>query len=136
MTLVQSASQKRRVVQKGKVVIPDHKVYFVTCATEDEAAYLTGFLNAPIVARAINAYAAQLSLGTSVVEYLQIPPFTQTNCAHVELSALAKTLTRSGSPPSQAEWDALDALVADVVKIPETVLGKLNETISLPSARQ
>jgi SAM-dependent methyltransferase len=53
----------------------DHKLYFVPCDSEPEARYLANVLNAPTVAGAISAYASQLSLGTSVVEYLAIPRY-------------------------------------------------------------
>ena len=53
-------------------VVCDHKLYFVPCATKPEARRLTHALNEH--AEAISAYAAQLSLGASVVEYLAISP--------------------------------------------------------------
>lgn len=52
------------------IVIPDHKVCFVPMQSEDEAAYLTAFLNSRMVSDAISAYASALSLGTSVTDYL------------------------------------------------------------------
>lgn len=55
-----------------KIVVPDHKVYFIPVETEDEAAYLTAFLNARSVSGAVGAYSSDLSLGTSVVDYLKI----------------------------------------------------------------
>ena len=39
-----------------KMVVPDHKLYFVPVDTEMEAAYLTGLLNSPSVAEAVDAY--------------------------------------------------------------------------------
>jgi hypothetical protein len=67
-----------------EVVVCDHKLYFVPCASEAEARYLAGILNAPTVAGAISAYAAQLSLGASVVEYLAIPRFDAADPRHRE----------------------------------------------------
>lgn len=99
-----------------KIVIPDHKVYFVPVATEDEAAFLCGLLNAPAVSRAIGAYAAQLSLGVSVIEYLKIPRYSKRESAHRELAKIAKRLTREGRLPSAAENRALDALALSVLR--------------------
>jgi hypothetical protein len=79
-----------------RVVVPDHKVYFVPLDTEAEAAYLTGLLNAPLVATAVAAYAAALSLGASVVEYLRIPPYDPANPDHNRLSTLAREITATG----------------------------------------
>jgi SAM-dependent methyltransferase len=58
-----------------EVVVCDHKLYFVPCESEAEGRYLANVLNAPTVAGAISAYASQLSLGASVVEYLAIPRY-------------------------------------------------------------
>jgi len=74
-------------------VVPDHKLYFVPVNSLDEARYLTALLNAPTVAKAISAYAAQLSLGTSVIEYLRIPRFDEREPAHLRLAELAERMT-------------------------------------------
>ncbi len=94
-----------------KLVIPDHKLYFVPVDSEDEAAYLTGLLNAPIIAHAINAYAAQLSLGVSVVEYLNIPPFDRILPAHRRMAELAQHVTHARRAATTDELSEMDALV-------------------------
>jgi hypothetical protein len=92
-----------------RVVVPDHKVYFIPMGNdEDAAAYLTALLNAPTIAEAISAYAAQLSLGASVAEYLNIPRYDAANSAHRALSALGVMLTREGRGFSEDEGRALD----------------------------
>jgi len=63
-------------------VVCDHKLYFVPCESEPEARYLTNVLNAPTVSEAIGAYASQLSLGASVVEYLAIPRYDAADERH------------------------------------------------------
>lgn len=93
-----------------RVIIPDHKLYFVPCATLEEAAYLTAMLNAPVVSEAISAYAAQLSLGVSVVEYLALPAFKASDKQHQELSRLGIKLTRQDDVPSAEQWEELDGL--------------------------
>ncbi len=98
-----------------KIVIPDHKLYFVPVETEDEAAYLTAFLNAPVIAQAVSAYAAQLSLGTSVVEYLKIPPWEAANSEHHRLAHLAKGITARGGAPTADEIQAIDRLVRTIL---------------------
>jgi len=98
-----------------KVVIPDHKLYFVPVDTEDEAAYLTAFLNAPTISRAVSAYAAQLSLGTSVVEYLKIPAWDPTNPHHQRLAQLAKNIAARGQPPAQEEIREIDRLAMKIL---------------------
>jgi hypothetical protein len=93
-----------------KVVVPDHKLYFVPLESEGEAAYLAGVLNAPIVAHAVASYAAQLSLGVSVVEYLDIPFFNAADATHAAFSRLAMEITQRGGQPTQDELVELDRL--------------------------
>jgi hypothetical protein len=93
-----------------KLVIPDHKLYFVPINTEFEAAYLTAILNAPTISRAISAYAAQLSLGVSVVEYLNLPLFDSSNTIHRRLAELAMIITHSGRGPTGEEIQEIDLL--------------------------
>ncbi|MBL9180452.1 MAG: N-6 DNA methylase [Verrucomicrobiaceae bacterium] len=93
-----------------RVVVPDHKLYFVPCTTQDEGAYLTAVLNAPVVSEAISAYAAQLSLGVSVVEYLALPPFDAFNEVHQKISRLGLKLTKQPELPSPEQWAELDDL--------------------------
>lgn len=99
-----------------KVVIPDHKVYFVPMETENEAAYLTAFLNSRIIAHAISAYASNLSLGTSVTDYINIPKFDSTNTEMVRLATMAK-LFKNGIVPTPLEEDELDTLVISLLQL-------------------
>jgi len=99
-----------------KIIIPDHKLYFVPVETEAEAAYLTSLLNAPMLSHAIGAYAAQLSLGVSVVEYLNIPPFDEDNTNHVKLAELGMSLTRK-QWVSQDDYEVLDECAQVVMGI-------------------
>jgi len=99
----------------NKLVIPDHKLYFIPVGTVEEAAYLTGFLNAPLIARAVSAYAAQLSLGASVAEYLHIPQFNKKEKLHKKLAALAKKITDRGDGPTEQETAALDICVRQII---------------------
>ena len=87
-----------------KIVIPDHKLYFVPVETEAEAAYLAGLLNARTITRAISAYAAQLSLGVSVVEYLAIPPFNPGHATYASLFRQAQAITARGANLLRGAW--------------------------------
>jgi hypothetical protein len=86
-----------------EVIVCDHKLYFVPCDSAAEAHYLTNVLNAPTVAGAISAYAAQLSLGASVVEYLAIPRYDAADERHRTVAeapddALVLSLLAPGAP--------------------------------------
>lgn len=101
-----------------KLVVLDHKLYFVPCASLREAAYLTALLNAPIVSEAISAYAAQLSLGVSVVEYLALPTFNAKDATHRALVAQGLRLTKKVSEPTPADWVELDSLARAAFRLP------------------
>ncbi|MFL1564115.1 N-6 DNA methylase [Pseudomonas sp. O64] len=94
-----------------KLVIPDHKLYFVPVETESEAAYLTGFLNAPVISGTVSAYASKLSLGVSVAEYLNIPRFDDNNVHIRAIRDLSLDITARSKGASQEELQALDAHV-------------------------
>lgn len=98
-----------------RIVVPDHKLYFVPVETRDEARYLTGILNAPTIASAIAAYAAQLSLGVSVVENLKIPEFDAENDQHCELARIAGEISDRGGDATKSELEELDQLAREVV---------------------
>lgn len=100
-----------------RLVIPDHKLYFVPVETEAEAGYLTALLNAPFVAAAISAYAAQLSLGASVVEYLDIPPFDLAVETHRDLSSAAVRITHGGGVLSDGDLRLLDERAQEALGI-------------------
>ena len=102
----------------SRTVVPDHKLYFVACDSEQEAAYLTGLLNAPVVAEAVSGYAAQLSLGASVVAYLLIAAFDPDDEQHRALAALARELTAAGGNASPEQLHELDRLAARVQGLP------------------
>ncbi len=100
-----------------KTVVPDHKLYFIPVESESEAAYLTGFLNAPTIAKAVSAYAAQLSLGASVAEYLNIPKFEETDALMVTIGNIARSLTNGGGSAQPADLEQLDLLVRELLSI-------------------
>lgn len=100
-----------------KIVVPDHKLYFIPVETEPEAAYLTGFLNAPTISKAVSAYAAQLSLGASVAEYLNIPKFDETNAQMATIGAIARDLTNRFGNVQPSDLSLLDSQVRTLLEI-------------------
>ncbi len=88
---------------QSKVVVPDHKVYFIPIQSEDEAAYLTAFLNSRMVAHVIQAYSSALSLGTSVTDYLNIPAFDERNEIMLRMAQMAKRFHQGDIPEAEDE---------------------------------
>jgi hypothetical protein len=100
-----------------KIVIPDHKLYFIPVDSEPEAAYLTGFLNAPTITKAVTAYAAQLSLGASVAEYLNIPKFDETDEQMAAIRDIAQDLTKKAGNAKPSDLASLDVHVRKLLSI-------------------
>ncbi len=100
-----------------KIVLPDHKLYFIPVESESEAAYLTGFLNAPTIVKAVSAYAAQLSLGASVAEYLNIPKFDETDGQMTAIGNIARDITRRSGQVTSVDLEQLDFLVRELLSI-------------------
>lgn len=100
-----------------KTVVPDHKLYFIPVESEPEAAYLTGLLNAPTIAKAISAYGAQLSLGVSVTEYLKIPKFDEADEKMAAIGSIARELTAQAGAGSPLDLSELDSAVRDLLGI-------------------
>lgn len=100
-----------------KIVVPDHKLYFIPVESEAEAAYLTGFLNAPTITKAVAAYAAQLSLGASVAEYLNIPKFDEADERMAAIGSIARDLTNKAGNVQPSDQEQLDLLVRELLSI-------------------
>lgn len=99
-----------------KLVIPDHKLYFIPTETEGEAAYLTGFLNAPVISSTVSAYASRLSLGVSVAEYLNIPRFDEKNLEMRAIRNLSMDITARSGGATAKELLVLDKHVKVLLK--------------------
>lgn len=100
-----------------RIVILDHKLYFVSCESEAESHFLVGILNAPTVSEAVSAYASRLSLGISIMEYLRIPHFDRTVRSHVEISAQAKMISQQAETVSPSQLRLLDRMVLPIFEI-------------------
>ena len=98
-----------------KVVVPDHKLYFIPAETEQQAAFLTGFLNSTYIVKAVVAYGSLLSLGASVAEYLKIPVFDASDNIHLAISGIAQNATRCDGYITDKDQQRLDELVSRVL---------------------
>lgn len=77
--------------ETNRIVIPDHKLYFVPLYSEVEAHYLCALLNAPQIEEFVLGYVETTQIGTHVTEYLNLPKFDKTNNYHMELSKLSES---------------------------------------------
>ncbi len=98
-----------------RAVVPDHKLYFVPVDDEKEAHYLGGILNAPTIARAVSAYAAQLSLGVSVMQSLRVPRYDPHDKDHAGLAELSRRMAADAGARASLV-DRLDEVAVSIVR--------------------
>jgi hypothetical protein len=72
-----------------KPVVPDHKVYFVACDTEDEAHFLCAMVNSEPVRLFVDSFTVKIQVGT-LFKQLKLPGYDPNESVHRALSELSK----------------------------------------------
>jgi len=70
---------------EDKIVVPDHKIYFIPLFSKEEAYYLCSYLNAPTVEELVLAYVENTQIGTHITDYIKIPKFDPANPIHMKM---------------------------------------------------
>jgi hypothetical protein len=116
-----------------KTVLPDHKITFAPCGSEDEAHYLCAVLNSTIVRALMWALAVETQMSPKLLESVAVPKFDPANLTAVKLAGLSKAChaERSakrdgGLPRLESE---LDALVAEMWGISPSEVGTLQRIL-------
>jgi hypothetical protein len=76
----------------NRVIVPDHKVYFATVDSLDEAHYLCAFFNSHPVRTWLGGFLIGKQIGTAVFEYMHVPKYNPEDLDHqrlVEISVAA-----------------------------------------------
>ena len=82
-------SSLKNGVIPNNVVVPDHKLYFVSLRSEEEAHYVCGFLNSYPVRTWLGGFLLGKQIGTTIFEYMKVPNYDRadpSSRAIVELS--------------------------------------------------
>ena len=103
------------ITNKGKPLIPDHKLLFVPCQTADEAHYLTAVLNSAIM----NAYAKALMISThystKMIALLRISVYDSGNKLHCDLARLSRRAHSVTNVATDSEpRESLESLEAEM----------------------
>lgn len=72
-----------------RVVIPDHKIFFVDFDDPEPACYLCGLLNCSTVRMFIHSHNISIQIG-NIFKHMSLPKFDKANKAHVELARLVR----------------------------------------------
>jgi hypothetical protein len=73
----------------NKLIIPDHKLYYVNCDNINEAHYLCGFLNSEPASNWLGGFLLGKQIGTTIFQYMQVPKFDKNNLLHNNISDLS-----------------------------------------------
>ena len=72
----------------------DSKVLMLECSSMQEAYYVSGILNSPVISSIIDGYAISTNRGVDVLQNIRIPQFDETNSIHVQISKISHELHR------------------------------------------
>jgi hypothetical protein len=76
--------------QKGRPVLPDHKLMSVPCNSQEEAHYLAALLGSAPSRLIVSSYVISTATSTHVLDHLAVPRFDQQNKLHLSLSGLSR----------------------------------------------
>ncbi|MGL5349568.1 MAG: Eco57I restriction-modification methylase domain-containing protein [Cetobacterium sp.] len=74
-----------KIFSQDKLLMVDSKILYLSLEKREEAHYVCGILNAPIVREIIDGYAVSLNRGTDVLKYLAIPKYDANNKLHNDI---------------------------------------------------
>jgi hypothetical protein len=106
----------------NKVIVPDHKVYFATTDSLDEAHYLCAFLNSHPVRTWLGGFLLGKQIGTAIFEYMYVPRYNAQDPNHqriLEISIVAhkeRQETKSKKFLSEKLEQELERLVRKIAK--------------------
>lgn len=96
----------KKMFVEDKTIVVDSKVLMFGLDNEDEAYYVCGIINSPIVVKIIDGYAINTNRGIDVLRYIGIPQFDSQNTIHRSIASLSKQiheLVKEGKKYSKLE---------------------------------
>jgi hypothetical protein len=102
----------------NRIVVPDHKLYFVALPSENEAHYLCGFLNSEPVRLWLGGFLHGKQIGTTVFEHMNVPAYDPANALHLQIADISRTAhrERSGIIYTDELAEEIGARLADYVR--------------------
>ncbi|MEW5950141.1 MAG: hypothetical protein AB1711_12140 [Thermodesulfobacteriota bacterium] len=86
-------------VLPNTLVVPDHKLYFASFTSEEEAHYVCGFINSQPVRTWLGGFLLGKQIGTTVFEFMNVPLYDKSDedCAAIAKISRAAHSSRAGS---------------------------------------
>lgn len=106
-------------VLHNALIVPDHKLYFASLASEDEAHYICGFLNSLPVRTWLGGFLLGKQIGTTVFEFMNVPVYDGSDKDCVAITRISKNAHRSriGSQNNRFLDDGTEAQLSRHVQV-------------------
>ena len=75
----------------NSLIIPDHKLYFASFNSAEEAHYVCGFLNSMPVRTWLGGFLSDKQIGTTVFEYMNVPPYNGNDESCVAIAKISRS---------------------------------------------
>jgi methylase of polypeptide subunit release factors len=112
LTCAVTASDK--VAGKSKVVIPDHKLMFVSLDEKEEAHYVCAMLSSSIAVLVVKSYGVETQTSTHVLEYVRLPKFDVHDTRHRRLAELSAEAHQLAAEVTERPQERLPKVEAEV----------------------
>lgn len=131
----QAARLTVAVAESGdKVMVPDHKLMMVACASRNQAHYLCAVLNSAPAEFVVASYAVAIQMDTHILEHLNIPRYDSADATHRRLATLSQRAHAAASAEDAAKLTALEAeidhLAAQLWGLGEAELKDIQESLA------
>jgi len=117
----------------NRVIVPDHKLYFASFQSNQEAHYVCGFLNSRPVRTWLGGFLLGKQIGTTVFEFMRVPKFDDRNSHCRKIATLSRDThsQRDGTRIASLLDDEMeDELASEVITWCKEVKGHAEEQLS------
>jgi len=74
----------------ARLLVPDHKLYFLSATSSDEAHYAAAYLNSHPVRAWLGGFLHGKQIGTTIFEFMKMKPFDANNTVHQRLVRISQ----------------------------------------------
>jgi len=103
---------------RGKAIVPDHKLMLVSCKDRHEAHFVSALLNSRMARFAVLSYAVEIQMDPHILEHICIPQFDPKSKLHLRLAELSENAHNAAKKDAltsiQAIEDEIDNLSAQI----------------------
>jgi type I restriction-modification system DNA methylase subunit len=130
-SVIGPSSVKSEHIMPKKIVIPDHKLMFVPCRSEDEAFFVAGILNSSPARLVVASYTIETSMSTHVLDYVRIPMYDKKDSIHKSIVRTSKQAHESCKNAAKLAkvQSSLDSDVAKLFDLSDNELKVIRQSL-------